>query len=134
MNAEQVTVYGGVGLAFQDVVAAWQIYRAALSRGLGREIDFLAWPWRRRIAAVEYANPVTTRAPVSPNLKLGHYRMATAKAEIPPAKGNQINDWPGRVRSVTGPFNFDPGPWSAIAFIILVSYNNSFHSKNALLE
>ena len=42
MNAEQVTVYGGVGLAFQDVVAAWQIYRAALSRGLGREIDFLA--------------------------------------------------------------------------------------------
>ena len=51
--------------------------------------------------------------------------MATAKAEIPPAKGNQINDWPGRVRSVTGPFNFDPGPWSAIAFIILVPYNNS---------
>jgi hypothetical protein len=42
MNAEQITVYGGVGLAFQDAVAAWQIYRAALSRGLGREIDFLA--------------------------------------------------------------------------------------------
>jgi hypothetical protein len=30
------------GLAFQDAVAAWQIYRAALSRGLGREIEFLA--------------------------------------------------------------------------------------------
>ena len=42
MNAEQITVYGGVGLAFQDAVAAWQIYRAARSRGLGREIDFLA--------------------------------------------------------------------------------------------
>ena len=42
MNAEQITVYGGVGLAFQDAVAAWQIYRAALSRGLGREIKFLA--------------------------------------------------------------------------------------------
>jgi ornithine cyclodeaminase len=41
-NAEQITVYGGVGLAFQDAVAAWQIYQAALSRGLGREIDFLA--------------------------------------------------------------------------------------------
>lgn len=40
-SAEQITIYGGVGLAFQDAVAAWQIYRAALSRGLGREIDFL---------------------------------------------------------------------------------------------
>jgi ornithine cyclodeaminase/alanine dehydrogenase-like protein (mu-crystallin family) len=42
MNAEQITVYGGVGLAFQDAIAAWQIYQAALSRGFGREIDFLA--------------------------------------------------------------------------------------------
>lgn len=41
-NTEQITVYGGVGLAFQDAVAAWQIYQAALSRGFGREIDFLA--------------------------------------------------------------------------------------------
>ncbi len=41
-NAEQITVYGGVGLAFQDAVAEWQIYQAARSRGLGREIDFLA--------------------------------------------------------------------------------------------
>jgi ornithine cyclodeaminase len=41
-NAEQITIYGGVGLAFQDAVAAWQIYQAARSRGLGREIDFLA--------------------------------------------------------------------------------------------
>jgi ornithine cyclodeaminase/alanine dehydrogenase-like protein (mu-crystallin family) len=42
MNAEQVTVHGDVGLAFQDAVAAWQIYRAALSRGLGCQIEFLA--------------------------------------------------------------------------------------------
>lgn len=41
-NADQITVYGGVGLAFQDAVAAWQIYRAALSRGVGRGINFLA--------------------------------------------------------------------------------------------
>jgi ornithine cyclodeaminase len=42
VNAEHITIYGGVGLAFQDAAAAWQIYQAALSRGLGREIDFLA--------------------------------------------------------------------------------------------
>jgi hypothetical protein len=60
--------------------------------------------------------------------------MATAKAEIPPAKGNQINDWPGRVRSVTGPFNFDPGPWSAIAFIILVSYNKFFSFQKCIVR
>jgi len=41
-KAEQITVYGGVGLAFQDAAAAWQIYQAALARGLGREIDFLS--------------------------------------------------------------------------------------------
>ena len=41
-NAEQITVYGGVGLAFQDAVTAWHIYQKALSRGFGREIDFLA--------------------------------------------------------------------------------------------
>jgi len=39
---EQVTVYGGVGLAFQDLVAAWSAYEAARARGVGREIDFLA--------------------------------------------------------------------------------------------
>jgi ornithine cyclodeaminase/alanine dehydrogenase-like protein (mu-crystallin family) len=35
-------VFGGVGLAFQDAVAAWAIYRAARRAGVGREIDFLA--------------------------------------------------------------------------------------------
>ncbi|HVY70375.1 MAG TPA: ornithine cyclodeaminase family protein [Verrucomicrobiae bacterium] len=41
VNGEQITIYGGVGLAFQDAVAAWHIYRVARSRGLGRELDFL---------------------------------------------------------------------------------------------
>lgn len=41
-GSEQLTVFAGVGLAFQDAVAAWAIYREALRRGAGREIDFLA--------------------------------------------------------------------------------------------
>jgi ornithine cyclodeaminase/alanine dehydrogenase-like protein (mu-crystallin family) len=40
-SPEQLTVYGGVGLAFQDVVAAWAVYQAALDRGVGRELNFL---------------------------------------------------------------------------------------------
>lgn len=41
-DPNQITVFGGVGLAFQDAVAAWQIYRAALRVGSGQRIDFLA--------------------------------------------------------------------------------------------
>lgn len=37
----QLTVFGGVGLAFQDAVAAWAVYQEARRRGAGREIDFL---------------------------------------------------------------------------------------------
>jgi ornithine cyclodeaminase len=37
---EDVTVYGGVGLAFQDVVAAWVVYEAARKQRLGRAVDF----------------------------------------------------------------------------------------------
>jgi ornithine cyclodeaminase/alanine dehydrogenase-like protein (mu-crystallin family) len=40
-SAEQVTIYGGVGLAFQDAVCAWAIYEAAKARGVGQSIDFL---------------------------------------------------------------------------------------------
>ena len=29
-DSEQITVYGAVGLAFQDLIAAWQVYRAAV--------------------------------------------------------------------------------------------------------
>jgi len=41
-SPDQVTVYGGVGLAFQDAVAAWPVYEAARALGKGREVDFLA--------------------------------------------------------------------------------------------
>ena len=41
-SAAEITVYGGIGLAFQDAVAAWAVYEAARRRGVGREIDFLA--------------------------------------------------------------------------------------------
>ncbi|HZR81674.1 MAG TPA: ornithine cyclodeaminase family protein [Candidatus Binatia bacterium] len=41
-SADQITVYGGVGLAFQDAVAAWAVLEAARERGVGREVDFLA--------------------------------------------------------------------------------------------
>jgi hypothetical protein len=58
----------------------------------------------------------------------------TAKAEIPPANGNQIKVWPGRVQSVTDLFNFDPGSWRAFAFIYYLRYNNTIHSNNALFK
>jgi ornithine cyclodeaminase/alanine dehydrogenase-like protein (mu-crystallin family) len=32
-NAQQISVFGGVGLAFQDAVAAWAIYEAARREG-----------------------------------------------------------------------------------------------------
>lgn len=41
-DASQLTVFGGVGLAFQDALVAWQIYTQARRTGRGREIDFLA--------------------------------------------------------------------------------------------
>ena len=41
-SPEQTTVYGGVGVAFQDLVVAWQAYQAARTSGAGRTIDFLA--------------------------------------------------------------------------------------------
>lgn len=41
-NAEQITIYGGVGLAFQDLVAAWHLYQQALHQQRGREISFLS--------------------------------------------------------------------------------------------
>jgi len=37
----ETSVYGGVGLAFQDLVVAWQAYQAARASGAGRTIDFL---------------------------------------------------------------------------------------------
>ena len=39
---DELTVYGGVGLAWMDLVAAWAVYRAALETDSGRQLDFLA--------------------------------------------------------------------------------------------
>lgn len=38
---EQISVYGSVGLAFQDLVAGWQVYQAARQAEVGVEVDFL---------------------------------------------------------------------------------------------
>jgi ornithine cyclodeaminase/alanine dehydrogenase-like protein (mu-crystallin family) len=37
---ETTTVFASVGLAFQDVVAAWQVYQAARQQGVGTKFDF----------------------------------------------------------------------------------------------
>jgi ornithine cyclodeaminase len=37
---DQVTIFGTVGLAFQDLAAAWQVYQRARREGVGTEIDF----------------------------------------------------------------------------------------------
>lgn len=39
---DELTVYAGVGLAWMDLVAAWAVYRAALTTGAGQRVDFLA--------------------------------------------------------------------------------------------
>lgn len=40
---EQIRIYGGVGLAFQDAVADWQVYqRAAVGAEAYQTIDWLA--------------------------------------------------------------------------------------------
>ena len=39
---EQVTVFGSVGLAFQDLAAGWLAYNVALEMQLGRKIDLLS--------------------------------------------------------------------------------------------
>jgi ornithine cyclodeaminase/alanine dehydrogenase-like protein (mu-crystallin family) len=40
-SPDQVTVYGGVGLPFQDVIAAWHVYERARARGIETTLDFL---------------------------------------------------------------------------------------------
>ncbi len=39
---EQITIFGSVGLAFQDLAAAWQVYEKALAAGVGTHLDILA--------------------------------------------------------------------------------------------
>ncbi|HKA28535.1 MAG TPA: ornithine cyclodeaminase family protein [Candidatus Binatia bacterium] len=41
-SPSEMTVFGGVGLAFQDLVVAWEVYRLASTRRAGRAMDFLA--------------------------------------------------------------------------------------------
>ncbi len=39
---DELTVYGGAGVAWMDLAAAWAVYRAALETGAGRQVDFLS--------------------------------------------------------------------------------------------
>ncbi len=39
---DELTVYGGVGLAWMDLAAAWTVYQRALGAGTGQHTDFLA--------------------------------------------------------------------------------------------
>jgi len=39
-SADQITIFGSVGLAFQDLAAAWQVYEKAKASGQGRNISF----------------------------------------------------------------------------------------------
>lgn len=39
--AEEITIYGAVGVAFQDLVTGWHAYEAAKLHDVGRWIDFL---------------------------------------------------------------------------------------------
>ncbi len=41
LSPQDITVFGSVGLAFQDLAAAWQVYQRALERGVGRRVDWL---------------------------------------------------------------------------------------------
>jgi ornithine cyclodeaminase/alanine dehydrogenase-like protein (mu-crystallin family) len=37
---DEITIFGSVGLAFQDLVVAWLAYQEALKRGIGHSVDF----------------------------------------------------------------------------------------------
>lgn len=41
INNDQITIFGAVGLAFQDLIGAWHVYQKAKELKLGRYIDFL---------------------------------------------------------------------------------------------
>jgi ornithine cyclodeaminase/alanine dehydrogenase-like protein (mu-crystallin family) len=40
-NDDDITVFASVGLAWQDLVAAWQVYQSALEKGVGERLEFL---------------------------------------------------------------------------------------------
>jgi ornithine cyclodeaminase/alanine dehydrogenase-like protein (mu-crystallin family) len=41
-NEDDITVFASVGLAWQDLIAAWQVYQAALEKGVGQRLEFLS--------------------------------------------------------------------------------------------
>ena len=41
-SAEEITVYGPVGLPFQDLIAAWATYQKALSKKRGQSLCHLS--------------------------------------------------------------------------------------------
>ena len=41
-DAADITIFGAVGLPFQDLAAAWLVYSGAKERGIGRRLDFLS--------------------------------------------------------------------------------------------
>lgn len=41
-SREQITIYGGVGLAFQDLVTCWYVYQQVVGDSERRRVDFLA--------------------------------------------------------------------------------------------
>jgi ornithine cyclodeaminase len=41
-SAEQITIYGGVGLAFQDLVTCWYVYQQVVGGSERRSLDFLS--------------------------------------------------------------------------------------------
>ncbi len=38
---DDITIFASVGLAWQDLIAAWQVYQAALEKGVGERLEFL---------------------------------------------------------------------------------------------
>lgn len=41
VSEDQITIYGSVGLAFQDLICAWHVYQEALKSQTGRYMNFL---------------------------------------------------------------------------------------------
>jgi ornithine cyclodeaminase/alanine dehydrogenase-like protein (mu-crystallin family) len=40
-TSDDITVFASVGLAWQDLVAAWQVYQKAIEQGVGERLEFL---------------------------------------------------------------------------------------------
>lgn len=41
MSSQDITIYGTVGLAMQDLAVAWQVYQRAQERGTGKKVDWM---------------------------------------------------------------------------------------------